>query len=331
MFGKRKHKAVSWFAISCSILVACQQSTDKTLIRGEAQGTTYTIILPDKEPILKESIDSLLKDFDQSLSTYDENSLISQINAASGSIKIPKSDSYFSACFQLSKKVHQLTEGAFDPTVFPLIKAWGFFKEMENVPTDRQIDSLLIFTGFDKVNLTQNVVEKRDERVSLDFNAIAQGLSVDVVCEYLQNRGVLNYFVEIGGEIRVKGFNPDGNEWRIGVDVPTENPKVDVREIQDVLELTDGAVATSGNYRKFYIKDGKKYAHTLDPKTGRPAENDLLSATVIAQSAGLADGLATAFMVMGTDKTKNWLTDHPEIKVYLISRGKDGKNVVFQN
>lgn len=329
MFGRKKHKAVSLIAIS--LLIGCQQTPSKKIIKGEAQGTTYSVILPQSENISKESIDSLLTGFDASLSTYVSSSLISSINNPVLSFKIPDSDLYFIRCFQLSKKINAVTNAAFDPTIFPLIKAWGFFKEMDRVPEAHEIDSLLKFTGFDKMELKDRLITKMDQRVSLDFNAIAQGISVDVLSEYLESKGVENYFVEIGGEIRVKGLNPEGEKWRIGVDVPSENPKEEVREIQDILEVSNCAIATSGNYRKFYIKDGKKYAHTLNPKTGMPAENDLLSATVIASTAGEADGLATAFMVMGTNETKAWLKQHPEIKVYLISSGKDGKNIVYQN
>lgn len=331
MFGKKKRKTVSSFVISAIFLAACSTAPETKIIRGEAQGTTYSITLPDGETISKEQIDSLLARFDQSLSTYDSNSVLSKLNEGGERFNVPESDVYLIPCLKLSQQIYNLTSGAFDPTVFPLIKAWGFFKEMDNIPSTAEIESLLNFVGFDKIELQNRVITKKDGRIALDFNAIAQGYSVDVVSAFLEEKGVLNYFVEIGGEIRVKGFNPEGNKWRVGVDVPTENPKEDVRELQDVLEISDCGIATSGNYRKFYIKDGKKYAHTLNPKTGMPAETDLLSATVIAKTAGEADGLATAFMVMGTSKTKKWLASHPEIKVYLISRGENGKSIVFQN
>jgi thiamine biosynthesis lipoprotein len=295
-------------------------------IVGETQGTTYSIILPDGSTKLQKSaIDSILLSFDNSLSTYNDLSVLSRFNKSDSVFQIPSSDEYFVPCYNQSLKIAELTNGAFDPSVFSLVKAWGFFEEMSNLPSEESIDSILQFTGFlnqklYEFNQTKREFTKYDSRFSLDFNAIAQGYSVDVLSEFLEENGVKNYFVEVGGEIRVKGKNKDNESWRIGIDRPIDKAQTEERELTEILQITNCGIATSGNYRKFYTKDGKKYAHTLNPKTGWPAENSLLSATVIAKSAAEADGLATAFMVMGFDQTKKWLIGHSEIKVFLVYR-----------
>lgn len=301
---------------------------------GEAQGTTYTVTLVDSDvSISRAELDSIFKEFDYSLSTYIPNSLISQLNEVADSVTLTDTFGYFGACYQLSRHVYDVTDGAFDPSVFPLIKGYGFMDDIETPLSDSLRLALLNVVSFEKDKLHE--IYFKDDKVAyakqspefkLDFNAIAQGLSVDVVADHLDKKGIKNYYIEVGGEIRVAGNNKDGIPWRIGIDVPREVAS-EVREIENILSVSNKAVATSGNYRKFYEKDGKKYAHTINPKTGLPVEHSLLSATVIANSCALADAYATAFMVVGADSALQLIEANPklDIECYLLEAdGKDG-------
>lgn len=262
-----------------------------------------------------------------SLSGYIPESTVSIFNSEDGYFTIPENDHYFMPCLEVSKDIYSKTDGAFDPTVLPLMRLWGFLENFEKIPSEKEIDSTLNFVGFEKGKLwnqednsNKKELVKYDPRLNLDFNAIAQGYSVDVLADFLRKKGCKNFYVEIGGEIYVEGKNPDGKAWRLGVDKPVAtNDGKKQRVISAVISVSNKGIATSGNYRKFYEKGGKIFAHTLDPKTGRPAENELLSATVIAKSAAIADGMATAFMVMGLQKSKE----------YLQSKDKDGLEVLF--
>lgn len=303
------------------VLAGCN-SQPAQKIKGEAQGTTYSIILPDGEAIAKTSVDSLLRQFDLSLSTYVPNSTVSQLNASESGIWLSDTDSFFVPMMQISDEMVRKTNGYFDPTVFPLVSAWGFFKPKVLSPTSAQIDSILQFVGWEKQLFSYTsktkYIAKKDYRAALDFNAIAQGYAVDCLAAFLEKRGVKNYFVELGGELRLKGKNESGEDWKIGIDKPQDHSDGGNRQILSVLEITNVGLATSGNYRKFQILNGRKIVHTLNPKNGYGKANDLLSATVLAPSAAEADALATAFMAMGYAATQNWLKHHPEIKVVLV-------------
>jgi thiamine biosynthesis lipoprotein len=333
MFGKEKLKIVLWFVTSSTLILSCKEKQIVQQIQGETQGTTYSItLLENKQEIKKESIDSLLHAFDLSLSGYIPNSSVTAFNSATNEYVVPATDFYFLPCYELSKKVCERTNGAFDPTVLPLMKIWGFLKDDTKLPTQTQIDSIKNFIGFQNPSLyhvtkkgTNVVFVKNDPRLQFDFNAIAQGYSVDVVADYLKLKGYKNFYVEIGGEIYVSGHNSEGNPWRLGVDKPVpSNDGKNKRIISAVINLSEGGIATSGNYRKFYKKDGKIYAHTLDPISGYPAENELLSATVVAKSAAIADGMATAFMAMGLEKAKEYLKtkDKDQLEALFIYRGE---------
>lgn len=319
------------FLISCTETKTKETDSDLIEIHGEAQGTTYTVKLVGKgKKVTKSEIDQLLNAFDDYLSTYKANSKITLFNANSDNFEFTDEFSFFTRCLNESQVIFENTDGAFDPTVFPLIEAWGFFKDEKHPLTKAGADSILPYIGFQKDKLLSYRVAtydadgkkltltKIDNRVKLDFNAIAQGLSVDIVYEFLKEKGFKNIFVEIGGEIRVAGKNQEGNEWRIGIDKPVDEQE---RELQAVVSLTNRSLATSGNYRKYYEIDGKRYAHTINPKTGLQVEHNLLSATVLAPNCAQADGYATAFMVMGKDKTLEFVKTHPELKldVFLIT------------
>lgn len=332
MFGIQKPSLLIWSVISsCIFLTSCENETSLEGIDfyGETQGTTYHVIIAEEESsVTKAQLDSILHVFDMSLSTYIDSSVVSKINASHEVFEIEDPSGFFETCYKESKKVFELTDGAFDPTVFPLVEGWGFMNNPQ-VPLDQnEVDSLLQFVGFNRNYslsfLKETIrVSKENPNVKLDFNAIAQGYSVDVLCDFLKSKGHTNFYVEIGGELVVSGKNRTGEKWSIGVDVPESNENG--RPIENILYLTNNAVATSGNYRKFYEVNGEKFAHTLDPKTGFPVQHSLLSATVIAPSCAQADAFATAFMVIGAEKTLEFVRNHPELKleVYLLISNKD--------
>jgi thiamine biosynthesis lipoprotein len=263
--------------------------------------------------VLREEVEKILHNFDMSLSLYQDSSVLSKVNRNEKVIL----DSFFIETFKKSKELSLMTGGAFDVTVGPLVKAWGFGPDAHKNFSEQKRDSLLQLVGMNKVELRDGELIKTDPRISLDFNAIAQGYSVDVICRFFSNMGIRDYLVEIGGEVRVKG-NKNGKMWRIGIDKPVDNNMIPGNNLQAVIELKDRALATSGNYRKFYVENGIKYSHTIDPKTGYPARTQLLSATILADDCATADGIATACMVIGKDKTIEFLNQHPEFEGYLI-------------
>jgi thiamine biosynthesis lipoprotein len=241
-----------------------------------------------------------------------------------------KTDSLFNQVFNAANKVYQQTEGHFDCSIRPLVNEWGFYKDKlgDSLAVDSlKFRKLLPYVGFDKIRLIADSLVL-PKGMSLDFNSIAQGFTVDVIAKFLESKNIKNYLVEVGGELLAKGKNADGNIWRVGVDKPSED--IDVNErFQFILDLENKALATSGNYRKFYEKNGVKYSHTINPFSGFPAQNRLLSATVIHDNCMLADAYATAFMVMGVKKSKQFAKLHPEIEVYLVYTGQDGSWKTF--
>ncbi|WP_264521947.1 FAD:protein FMN transferase [Flavobacterium sp. N1994] len=296
-------------------------------IEGEAQGTTYHITYFDKKNRnLKPEIEKLLKDFDKSVSTYIPNSIISRVNSNQKNVKV---DKYFIACFKKAKEVWKNTNGAFDPTVYPLVNAWGFGPGKKQKIEKEKIDSILKFVGFDLIELKGNTIVKKDPRVALDFNAFAQGYSVDVVSGFLNSKGIHNYIVEIGGEVYANGKKPNGENWSIGIEKPIDN-KTELNPLKAVVKLENLAVATSGNYRRFIIEDGVKYAHHIDPKTGYPTKNNLLSASVFSKQCISSDANATGILVMGLEKAKAFLQKHTELQAYLIYSDEKGNYQIFE-
>ncbi len=274
-------------------------------------GTTYHIQYnSDMQEDLSDEIHHLLKEFNQSVSTYIPESAISRFNRSNRGIVV---DSFMKKVFLKSREINELTKGAFDPTVMPLVNAWGFGFENYSHVDSQMIDSLKQFVGMDKVFLKDDSLIKVMPGVMLDFSAIAKGYGVDLIANLLENHHIHNYMVEIGGEVRVKGKNSRGNLWRVGIEKPLEGE----REIDKVLEITNIAVATSGNYRNFYYKNGKRYAHTIDPSTGYPVQHSVLSATVLALDCMTADALATAIMVLGKNNAM-YLDSLDSVSLFLI-------------
>ena len=289
-------------------------------------GTTYQVTY-QYDVDLRDSIKSQLLKVDQSLSPFNENSVISAINYNQSA----KPDEMFLEVYHQAVAISRETNGAFDITVAPLVNAWGFGFEKGEMPTPRQVDSLKTLVGYQKLSLVNGLIHKDDPRMMIDCSAIAKGYGVDVVAKYLRSRGVENFMIEIGGEIVTQGVNPSKHPWRIGVTKPTEDSlNIGGRELQTTLKVNNVAMATSGNYRNFYYKDGKRYTHTIDPHTGYPVQHNILSATVFAKSCMVADAFATSFMVMGLDGAKEILKKHPELMAYLIfDNGRGGNGVWF--
>ena len=291
-------------------------------IAGNTQGSTYHITYQYKPNTdLKPEVDSLLHQFDMSLSTYDPNSIISRINRNDTTVR---TDHFFRTVFRESKRIHDNSNGLFDITVAPLVNMYGFGFESGPPIDTADVDSLLQYVGMEKVHLQGDKVIKSNPNVMLDVNAIAQGYSVDVVCDYLKGLGIKNYLVEIGGELKGIGVNAKGEEWRIGIDKPIEGNMVAGADLQAIIATKNKALATSGNYRKFRIIKGIKYVHEINPKTGYPAPSRLLSATVMTDKCITADGYATALMVMGLNKSINFLEHQHEIEAYLVYNDTTG-------
>lgn len=285
--------------------------------RGWIFKTSYSVKYEYSRSLQKE-IKETLALFDDSMNPFKESSVISKVNR-NEPVKV---DYYFTTVFNKAQEVSKVSGGLFDITSSPLISAWGFgFGKQENI-TPQLIDSLKTFIGYEKINLLDGMVHKTDSRIQINASAIAKGYAVDVIGELLESHGIDNYMVEIGGEIRTKGVNKQKNKWRVGIDRPTADsiPRVD---FQYIIGLSGKSMATSGDYRRFYIKDGHKYAHTIHPHTGYPADNGILSASVIADDCMTADAYATVFMLADTAMTRK-IAIEQKLSYLLIMAGKDG-------
>lgn len=294
---------------------------------GETQGTTYSATYLQPEGMdLQKKIEDRMHQFDLSLSTYVPQSIISRINRNDSSVR---TDADFELMFKVAQEVSENTNGAFDITVGPLVKAWGFgFGNSGHIKIPN-VSKILPYVGYQKVRIENHILIKDNPKILVDANALAQGQSSDVIAKLLESNGCKNYMIEIGGEIVCKGLNPDGDKWRIGIDKPIDDSTSTTKDLQTIISITDCALTTSGNYRKFYYLNGKKYAHEIDPHTGYPVVHNLLSATVVAPTCIQADAYATAFMVMGIDSSLQICKRVPNMDCYLIYADKDGKNQII--
>ena len=286
---------------------------------GFVFGTSYNITYQSDRDY-EDNIKAILDSIDYSLSPFNEKSIITAVN---NNKNVDVNDDFIKV-FTLAKEVNKETSGAFDITVAPLVNVWGFGFKNGKFPTDEEIDSIKSFVGFDKVRLEGRKVVKDDPRIMLDCSAIAKGYAVDKVADMLRGKGIKNFLVEIGGEIVVSGLNAQNHEWSIGITKPVDDSLSVNSDLQMVMKITNRAMATSGNYRNYYIKDGHKYAHTISPTTGKPAESDMLSATVIAPTCAEADAYATAFMVIGKERALGILQRQKD-KRYILIYDNHGK------
>lgn len=303
---------------------------DYTTVEGFTQGSTYKITYNDPQGRdLRSAFEELLEDIDNSLSVYNPTSLLSLLNENAPDVA---PDAWIKECFEISTKISEDTGGAFDVTVRPLIAAYKIgTEETPHMLTPQEIDAMRPYIGYKKVRIDgAGQLRKDDPRIQLDFNAIAQGYSADLMGHLLDSLQVKDYLVNIGGEILCRGKNAEGGEWRVGIDRPVEGNMIPGQDIQGIIVLTDKGLVTSGNYRKFaYDENGNKVVHTIDPSTLKPVTHNLLSATIIAPTSALADGYATACMVMGLEKSKELLARHPELEGYLIYSEPDGTMGVY--
>lgn len=298
-------------------LYACVQPKGdlrQTTIQGSVFGTYYTITYFSSDiRSHQSSIDSLFDAFNQSLSYYVDQSLISRINRN----ETDTVDALFKAVFLRAMEISEETDGSFDATVSPLVNAWGFgFKKKTEVSAEL-IDSLMEFVGYSKTSLQENRIVKADERVQFDFNAIAKGYAADMVGMLLESKGIDVYLVEIGGDLVVRGVKPGGQKWRIGLEMPSAT-MYDTQQWRYLVEIKDVGLATSGNYRRYYEKDGQRYAHTINPATGFPVTHSLLSVSVFAPDGMSADAYATAFMVMGLERAKEFVNGRDDLEAFFV-------------
>lgn len=323
-------RLVRAFSLAAVALVACKNERNPwATLKGEAQGTTFTIVYHDSMGRdLSGPVDSLFRVIDRSLSLWDSASTVVAFNAAADSFVT--NDRHFQVVLALAGQQWSRTQGAFDATVLPLVRAWGLGRRGHAELDTAAVDSLMRCVGMYRIRIPDSwekphpkaplVFRKASPCVQFDPNGIAQGYTVDMLALLLRSKGVERYMVEVGGEVRAAGTNERGTPWMLQIDKPVDG---DAHVRQTVVPLQDRSLATSGNYRKFVELAGRRYGHTLDPRSGRPAMSDLLSASVITDDCATADALGTALMVMGTTAAKEWLSMHPEVDAYLIS--DDGK------
>lgn len=321
---------LAFLIIGTVVIVGRQKSVPYQHDEGRIFGTTYHITYQSDDNLKKE-IEETLKAVDHEFSMFNPQSTVALINEG----KRPTLSDDFLEVYQLAQQVNEESDGAFDITVAPLVNAWGFGFKNQQMPNNHQIDSLRRLVGMEHVSLAgakgSQYVRFQRPRMMLDFSAIAKGYGTDRVARLLMSHDVANFMVEIGGEVYAKGNSEKRLPWRIGVSKPVDDPDNDAQELETVLNVTNQAMATSGNYRNFYYKGGRKYAHTIDPKTGRPVQHSLLSATVLAPTCAEADAYATSFMVMGLDKARQVLERKKQLKAYFIYQNAQGELSVWKS
>lgn len=303
-------------------MMSCN-SVKKQQFMGTTQGSYYSIIYFDEQNRdFSSEFDSIFKEIESTLSLWDENSIIRRVNRNDTTVVL---NQIFIDNFNYAMKAAELSDGYFDPTVGPLVQAWGFhFKEgMEMTP--EIVDSLKQLVDYRKVKIENNKVVKGNPNMTLDFNAVAQGYTTDMIGDFLLSKNVNNFLVDVGGEILARGRKPNGELWKVGIEKPAEN-KDSERIVQEIVELKDRSIVTSGNYRKYVERGGKRYSHSLNPKTGYPAENKLLSATIICDNTAWADCLASICMVVGLEKAIEIIeSSEDNIDAYFIYVDENNK------
>lgn len=314
------------------LLIACSSNNDPFFsFTGFTQGTTYSVVcetLPDASPKeIRDSVEMLLERFDYSFSTYNPKSLISAVNSNRDTlVNVP-----FKVVFERAREIWEMTDGLFDITAGPLVNSWGFGPDTVKRQIDEShIDSLMKLIGMEKVTIADGKVIKENPAMFLDMNAIAKGYSVDLLSRYLESVGASDYLVEVGGEIYASGRR-ESRCWRVGIDRPIDNNMVAGSNLQVVLELENQALATSGNYRRFYEEDGVKYSHTIDPSTGYPVRHTLLSATIVAADCMTADAFATACMVGGLEKAVEMIDRYSFLEGYLVYSDDNGNFLIWMS
>jgi len=295
------------------ILISCSKQPQKINYSGVTQGSYFSISYFDEENRHFEvEFDSIFREVDNSVSLWNENSIIRKVNRNEDVVV----NQIFKDNFEWARKASEFSDGAFDATIGPLVSAWGFHYKKELEMTPEMVDSIRQLVDYHKVEIIDNKVVKANPNMTLDFNAVAQGYTTDLIGKFLETKGICNYLVDVGGEIMARGTKPNGEMWTIGIEKPTENYDSE-RSVQIKINLKDKGIVTSGNYRKYIEKDGVRYSHSIDPKTGYPVEHNLLSATVIADNTSWADCLATICMLVGKEKASE-LLENQDVEAYFI-------------
>lgn len=316
-----------WLVVFASLFIisGCDKPVEQVHLYGPTMGTTYNVkYLPQKDAPPREhfqnEIDRLLEEVNDQMSTYRKDSELSRFNQSRTSDSFTVS-SQTATVVEEAIRLNKLTMGALDVTVGPLVNLWGFGPEArpEVVPSDIELAERKAMTGIEHLKVEGNSLQKDLPNLYVDLSTIAKGWGVDVVADYIQSQGIKNYMVEVGGEIRLKGHNRDGNPWRIAI----EKPDVNQRAVQEIIEPGNMAVATSGDYRNYFEREGIRYSHIIDPRTGRPIHNKVVSVTVLDKSCMTADGLATGLMVLGEEKGMQ-VAEKQNIPVLMIVKTDDG-------
>ncbi len=315
-------KKIALLLISAMFIISCNRNNYK-ITQGYTQGTTYKIVYESKTNF-DSKIRELLKEFDFVLSNYNKNSIITHINNNEPDIEL---NDIFITFFNKSKYAYEKSNGYFDVTIGPIVKAWGFGAKQEFNCDSASIDSLLNYVGMNKIKIENNRLVKDNPNIYINSNAIAQGQSVDFIADFFEKQNIKNYLIEIGGEVRTKGISPKSIPWRIGIDKPIES--LENREIQETVSLQNKSLATSGNYRKFVMYKGKKYSHSINPKTGYPVKDKILSATIVADECSIADAFATSCMVMGFDLAKKFVAENKDIDAYFIYSDENNNLAIY--
>jgi thiamine biosynthesis lipoprotein len=313
---------------SLLLLASCGSGYHKDFVAGDALGTTYNITYITEDPLeLQNQFDSVFRAVNRSMSTYLPDSDISRINRGDSTIVI---DTMFREVMGISRAVFENTQGYFDPTVGILVNAWGFGPGPQMIMDSSKVDSLLTFVGFDKITLSpDHTIKKQHSGITLDFNAVAKGYTIDRLAAVLDQHNVQHYLIELGGELVAKGINLSKEQpWVVGIDDPQAEG---TRALKLKIQLKDRALASSGNYRKFRVDtlNGRRYVHTIDPITGFTKNSNVLSASVIANSCAVADAYATAFMAMDLDESIKLLVQQKELEAYIIYLDEGGRTADF--
>lgn len=314
---------VLFLLISCCLALSAPQKKLRYFhFAGTAQGTTWHITCFAADSVmLRKQFDSIFIKIDSSLSIYKPYSLISRFNNAPERIEM---DAHLRKVVKKSLEIFKETKGISDITVYPLVKAWGFGPEQQvSLPDSATIKSLLSCVGAEHIFIDHNQLRKSKPCVKIDVNGIAQGYTVDIIADFLESRGIRNYLVEVGGELRVKGRKADNNFFQVGIESPADS-RFSEPVVKKIIQFEKGAVTTSGNYRKYFEKGGKIISHLMDPKTGFPIKNELISVTIFAKDAITADGYDNALMGMGLQSSFMFLSTHKEMEAYFIYHKPDG-------
>ena len=307
-------KKITYLILGLNILFcACTTKPPTTHFSGKALGTYYNITIADKTNITQSQIDSVIAELNNTASIFNPNSLVSRINRN----ETDTLNDILKHILEVSLQVCEETDGAFDFTIGVLVDLWGFGKDAPQEVSEEDVTKALETVGYKKIKISGNIIVKENPDIQLNFNAVAKGYCVDLVAAFLTSKGLENFLIDIGGELCVCGERAPGKKWRVGIQKPTET-KYDAIAAEEIMELQNISVATSGNYRNYIEVNGKRYGHTLNPYTGYPEMNDLLSVTVMASTCALADAYATAFMVMGVQKAQVFVAERSDIEAHFI-------------